>query len=119
MPDLPSVDQVTTGGIVAAIIGACGWLLARFRTAVVDGEALADQRMDALTADFSAYRDRVELERVATAAEMKALRSEVDDYRVELVETRKQLRICRADGHANRLEIDRLRAEISRLGGST
>ncbi len=123
MPDLPSIEHVTTGGVIASIIGACGWLLTRFRTAVVDGEALADKRIEALTADFAAYRQRVELDQRATTAELVALRSELADYRAELARAREQhdaelaeardaLRACKRETHRCRLEIDRLTAQM-------
>lgn len=128
MADLPSIEQVTTGGIVASIIGACGWLFTKLRTAVEDGETLAERRIAALTSDFNAYRARVELDQAATEAELLALRSEVADYRAELArlraeheselaETRDALRMCKRETHRCRLEIDRLTGLVQHLGG--
>lgn len=131
MPDLPtSIEQVTTGGIVASIVGACGWLFTRLRTAVEDGESLAERRIAALTSDFAAYRTRVEEDQAATEAEVHALRLEVASYRAELAtvraehegelaEARDALRMCKRETHRCRLEIDRLTGLVEHLGGAT
>ena len=124
MPELPSVGQAVTGGAIGAVIAACVWIINQFRGAITDGEALAERRIAALTADFDAWRARAEEQQEAQRADLADLHRELSDYRRELGDARSQLRECDRKSHEQRrqiaglkIEVDGLRSELKELKG--
>jgi chromosome segregation ATPase len=115
MADLPTSAQILTGGIVGAVLTGAGWLVNQFRSAANDGEDLADRRIASLTREFAEWRERQDAMGVAQRADMKALQSEVSDYRQELTAARRALRECDEKSHEQRLLIGQLRYEVEGL----
>lgn len=101
MPDLPSVDTITTGGVIAAVLGATTWLIRWFAGLATHGEDLADRRIAALTADFEAYRVRTQ--------------AELEGVHAELAQLREAQRVCLAESAAQAAQLAALRAELARL----
>jgi uncharacterized protein (DUF3084 family) len=114
---VPAIESLATGGIVAAVLVAAKFLVDYWRRAAVSGDSLSEQRVGHLMDDFEAFRKRVEIERLATDSELRALRSELSDYRVELAAAREALRRCARESHDLKLEVDRLSAEVERING--
>lgn len=102
---------------MAAVLVAAKFLVDYWKATASDGDALGEKRIEHLLGDFEAYRQRAELERLATDAEVRALRSELADYRSELVAAREALRRCARESHELKLEVDRLSAQVEALTG--
>ena len=101
MADLPSLEQVATGGVLGAILAAMGWLINWFRGLATHGEDLADRRIAALTADFEAYRARTHLE--------------LQELREEMVTVRHALRVCRTESDQLITQLAAVRVELDVL----
>lgn len=114
MPDLPGVESWATGGIVGLILIACATLIKWFRSATEDGETLAEQRISALLADFEGYRDRTRSQEAITDAEIRGLRSELIEARMELAAVMSQLRKSETETHALQLHVTALTDEVYR-----
>jgi hypothetical protein len=99
--DLPSVETVATGGVIASVLAATVWLINWFSGLATDGEKLADRRIAALTRDFDDYRAR-------TTAELTAVHE-------QLVVLREAQRRCLEDSAAMTVELISVRAELARM----
>ena len=110
-----SIESLATGGIIGAVLLGANWLVRWFKSAATDGENLADKRVSALLEDFTSLRERFRLDQAATDAELRSLRLELADYRVDLTHAREQERECRSELHKVRLRLETVEAELQRL----
>jgi hypothetical protein len=118
--DIPGLDTPVGGGLVTLVIGCAGWLLNRYRKAVLAGEDLGDRRVaaanhdaelrvEAYQQDFEVWKARYESDRLKVQMQLVecearckeqdltifALNSTIGTLSAEMAEVKRELAVLR------------------------